>query len=72
MNWILLLIKYGPSVFKIVKDVIDLIKRSPENEQFEYKNELAQAVSYYKLTKDKDHLKVLRTKIKEKVNGADH
>ena len=70
MNWLLILIKYGPSIFKIIKDIIDLIKKAPESKQPQFKNQFGQTFAYYTVTKDKSHLRHFRAKLSEKVNEA--
>lgn len=67
MSWmtiILLILKYGPVIWEIVKEIIELIKkirvRMPQTEaalfSFGANERLEMAVQYYKLTKDKSRL----------------
>lgn len=70
MSWVtilLLILKYGPVIWQLVKEIIDLIKkiqlRMPQTEatafQFTTKQRLDMAIKYYKLTGDKSRLEEL-------------
>lgn len=67
MTWmtiILLILKYGPVIWQIVQEIIDLIKKikvhMPKTEaslfSFGANERLDMAIQYYKLTKDKSRL----------------
>ena len=67
MSWmtiILLILKYGPVIWEIVKEIIELIKKikvhMPQTEaqlfSFGARERLEMAIQYYKLTKDKSRL----------------
>lgn len=70
MSWltiVLLILKYGPVIWELVKEIIDLIKKikvhMPQTEaglfEFSTKERLDMAIQYYKLTKDKSRLEEL-------------
>lgn len=70
MSWmtiILLILKYGPVIWEIVKEIIELIKKikvhMPQTEaqlfSFGAHERLEMAIQYYKLTKDKSRLEEL-------------
>ena len=70
MSWltiIMLIIQYGPAIYKLVKEIIDLIKkiqvRMPKTEAnifgFTTEERLRLAIAYYKKTGDKSRLEEL-------------
>lgn len=64
LNIILLIIQYGPAIWKLVQEIIDLIngvsEYLPESETHIFKNakksQLRMAVKHYRQTKKKDRL----------------
>lgn len=64
LNILLLIIQYGPTIWKIVKEIIDMINGVsdflPESEskmfKFEKRGQLRMAVKHYRKTKQKTRL----------------
>lgn len=64
---IALIVKYGPTIWKIVQEIIDLINGVaeffPKSEAIMFKQakkqELHDAVTYYRVTKDKSKLETM-------------
>ncbi len=74
MGWLsilLMIIQYGPQLFTLVSEIIEMIKkrRHPE-EQKSLKADLADAVSHYRLTGDRGRLRALRDRLKSETFGA--
>lgn len=70
MGWlslVMLLIQYGPVVFKLVQEIVALIKAHRSNGQFLGVNleaDLAAAVAHYKVSKDMTGLQGLLARLK--------
>ncbi len=73
MNFIQILIlifKYGPAVFAIVKEIIDLIKNvSDPTDKAVLKSDLEAAVAEYKKTKDASLLETVRARARKRCRG---
>jgi hypothetical protein len=74
---IMLILQYGPAIWKLVKEIIDMINgvsgyMSPmEAREFrrEQRAELKNAVAYYKLTKDKCKLEAMHGQLTCQLNN---
>lgn len=63
-KFLMLAIQYGPKVYSLVGDIVDLIKLLDKgNEQDQAKAELEAALDIYKQTKNGAHLRSLRTSL---------
>jgi predicted amidophosphoribosyltransferase len=69
LKWLLLLIDYWPAIYRVIKEILSLIRKIPKNEQVLYRDQLRQAIAYYRTTKKSDLLKILKKKMKEKLYG---
>ena len=73
MGWlkiILLLIQYGPAIYQLVKQIIDLFKKIGESNEksfqfspYQQDIRLREALDYYKKTRDKEKLIKLRDEL---------
>lgn len=75
MGWlsiILLVVQYGPAVFHLVVEIVDLIKklRHP-TEQSHFRAELQDAVRRYRETGDRSALRALRDRLNQRCFGPD-
>jgi len=69
---LLLVIKYGPALFTMVQEIIEMIKNlNDDNEVKAARAELEDAVKDYKRTKDRKRLRALRAKLRKKCDGDD-
>lgn len=64
LNWILLLIQYGPAVISLIREIIALFSKLTPAQRAEAEAELKSAKSDYKLFKDRRPLEDLRDKVK--------
>lgn len=73
MTWlsiILFLIQYGPAIFQLVSEIIELIgKLRSFKEQDAFKAELESAVKDYKANRDRRGLYALRDKLRKACYG---
>lgn len=67
LNIFYLAIKYGPDAIHLISEIYELIKKAPKSEHQAYKKELDQAHKHYKVEKNRDYLRELRDRLKEKV-----
>jgi len=71
INFILLIIKYGPQVFSLVSEIYALIKRLTEPAKVEaFKGDLKAATVAYKTTKDRRPLKAVRDRLYDELDNA--
>lgn len=73
MGWlsiIMLIVQYGPAIFHLVSEIIDLIKkvRHPE-QQAAFTAELSAAVDTYRQTKDRRPLRDLLDRLYKHCDG---
>lgn len=66
LNWILLIIQYGPSIVKLILEIIAYFSDLTPEQRVEAEHELKQAKSDYKLFRDRRPLERLRDKVKQK------
>jgi zinc D-Ala-D-Ala carboxypeptidase len=71
VNWLAVLIKYGPFVFRLIREILHMIDRSPDEDKVVFENDLIKACNYYKMTKDRTHLKNLKAKMRSRVYQQD-
>lgn len=79
MSWIsiiLLIIQYGPAIFNLVVEIIELIKKyqkpnpvAAKTAQLFLKSELKNAVKTYRATRDRRPLYALRDKLRKEIYG---
>ena len=73
LNLILILIRYGPEIFKLIKEIIDLIKQLGGGDgvqqvaRIEYECILKHRFRRYKKTRDTEPLVRLRDELRERV-----
>ena len=73
MGWlsiIMMIIQYGPAIYKLVKELIELIKKARKADQPALKAELKEAAEHYKKTKDKTVLERLRDRLHKECYGV--
>jgi len=66
LNWILLIIQYGPSIVKLIREIIAFFADLTPEQRVEAEAELKNAKADYKLFKDRRPLERLRDKMKQK------
>lgn len=74
MAWlsiILWVIKYGPAIFSIVSEIMDLIKKMRGAEKVEAEGEFKSAMAEYKKTRDRRPLRRLRERLQKRCYGCD-
>lgn len=75
MGWIsiiMLVVQYGPAIFHLVVEIVDLIKNlTHPTEQSHFRAELEDAVKLYKETGDRTHLRMLRDRLNKRCFGPE-
>lgn len=70
MGWLsilLLVIQYGPAIFNLVTEIVELIRRLRQpSEKVLYRAELQDAVKHYRATGDRRLLRRLRDRLQSK------
>lgn len=66
MEWLGLLIKYGPTLVNTILSIRKLIQKSPDHRRCLYQEELDAAMHHYHMTKDRQILKDLKEKLKDR------
>jgi hypothetical protein len=72
MGWVsllLMILQYGPTIFKLVKEIIDLIKKNKGSgfqEQEAFTVELKRGLEEFKRTKDTRPLEELRERLRSR------
>jgi hypothetical protein len=69
LKWLLLLIDYWPTIYRIASEILALIKKLPKTDHSTYKTQLKDAITYFRTTKKSSLLKTLHKKLREKING---
>lgn len=67
MSWfaiLMMIIQYGPAIWRVVKEIIDLIKSMKSHEQPALHDELKAAVDAYKVHRDRRPLQDLRDRLR--------
>lgn len=67
---ILLVIQYGPSLFSLVSEIVELIKKLRGQEKEAFKVELDRAVTEYRVTRDRRPLRELRARLQQRCFGS--
>ena len=67
---ILLVIQYGPSLFSLVSEIVDLIRKLRGQEKEGFEVDLKRAVDHYRRTKDRRPLRELRERLQKRCFGA--
>lgn len=66
MAWLsilLMIIQYGPQIFALVSEIIDLIKKHRADKQAGLRGDLAAAVATYRVSRDQRPLRELRDRL---------
>jgi hypothetical protein len=72
MGWVsllLMILQYGPTIFKLVKEIIDLIKKNKGSgfqEQEAFTVELKRGLEEFKRTRDTRPLEELRERLRQR------
>ena len=69
ISWILLALKYGPSLVAFIREIISLIQMLSKEEQAAELMALKEAHQAWKLFKDREPLDRLHKRLKEKCAG---
>jgi hypothetical protein len=73
---IMLIVQYGPAIWKIVKEIIDLINSmslfvdDPQLFKQQSKERLGDCVSYYRITRDKSKLEELHGELSVQLSNS--
>lgn len=66
------LIKYGPALFSIVQEVIDLLKKLKDPQEAEgFRVDLERAVAHYRANGDRRPLEALRERLRARCFSGD-
>lgn len=67
LSIILMIIRYGPAIFQLITEIIDLLKRMRGGDVKNvaaYEGELKRAIEFYKKTGDRGPLRELRDRLR--------
>ena len=69
---ILFLLKYGPALFSLVSELIDLIRKIKDpKEAAAFRADLQRAAQHYRVNKDRRPLEALRERLRNKCFNGD-
>jgi hypothetical protein len=68
---IMMIIKYGPAVWTLVQEIVELIRKLRGQEAEAFTVELERAAKHYKETKDRRPLRELRSRLQKRCFGPE-